>query len=113
MNKSYVLAAAALVAVIIAGGYAIYEIGMRRGSSMAAAAADAPMPQSGAAPSAPDAVPQSIAQGEGRLLELQATLSDNLRVIHETRQIEDAVHGLTGAIHLLTARSSDSRKTAA
>jgi biopolymer transport protein ExbB/TolQ len=56
---------------------------------------------------------QEIAQGEGRLLELQATLSDNLRVIHETRQIEDAVHGLTGAIHLLTARSSDGRKTAA
>ena len=56
---------------------------------------------------------QEIAQGEGRLLELQATLSDNLRVIHETRQIEDAVHGLTGAIHLLTARSSDGRRTAA
>lgn len=54
---------------------------------------------------------QGIAQGEGRLIELQATLSDNLRVIHETRQIEDAVHGLTGAIHLLTARSGE-RKAA-
>jgi biopolymer transport protein ExbB/TolQ len=52
-----------------------------------------------------------IAKGEGRLIELQATLADNLRVIHETRQIEDAVHGLTGAIHLLTARSGD-RKAA-
>ncbi|WP_428305922.1 MotA/TolQ/ExbB proton channel family protein [Lacipirellula sp.] len=55
-----------------------------------------------------------IAQGEGRLLELQATLSDNLRLIHETRQFEDAVHGLTGAIHLLTARhGGDGRKSAA
>lgn len=54
---------------------------------------------------------QGIAKGEGRLIELQATLADNLRVIHETRQIEDAVHGLTGAIHLLTARSGD-RKAA-
>lgn len=54
---------------------------------------------------------QGIAKGEGQLIELQATLADNLRVIHETRQIEDAVHGLTGAIHLLTARSGD-RKAA-
>lgn len=45
-----------------------------------------------------------IARGEGRLVELQTVLSENLRVIHETRQIDDALHGLTGAIHLLTAR---------
>jgi hypothetical protein len=46
----------------------------------------------------------NVARGEGRLVELQSTLAENLRVIHETRQIEDALHGLTGAIHLLTAR---------
>ena len=46
----------------------------------------------------------SIARGEGRLIELQASLAENLRVIHEARQIDDALHGLTGAIHLLTAR---------
>jgi hypothetical protein len=55
----------------------------------------------------------SIGRGEGRLVELQSTLAENLRVIHETRQIEDALHGLTGAIHLLTARHQpDSRKAA-
>ncbi|HEX6960473.1 MAG TPA: MotA/TolQ/ExbB proton channel family protein [Lacipirellula sp.] len=54
-----------------------------------------------------------IARGEGRLTELQSTLAENLRVIHETRQIEDALHGLTGAIHLLTARhGGDGRKAA-
>jgi Cu(I)/Ag(I) efflux system membrane fusion protein len=58
MNKNYVLAAAALVAVITAGGYAIYEIGMRRGSSMAAMPGVAPVLQP------PGAVPQSIAEGE-------------------------------------------------
>jgi biopolymer transport protein ExbB/TolQ len=55
----------------------------------------------------------SIGRGEGRLVELQSTLAENLRVIHETRQIEDALHGLTGAIHLLTARHQpDGRKVA-
>lgn len=48
---------------------------------------------------------QSIANGEGRLLDLQTSLSDNLRVLQETHQIEDALHGLTGAIHLFTART--------
>jgi biopolymer transport protein ExbB/TolQ len=47
---------------------------------------------------------ESIARGEGRLVELQHVLADNLRVIHETQQIDDALHGLTAAIHLLTAR---------
>ncbi len=47
----------------------------------------------------------SIARGEGRLLELQTTLSDNLRVLHETNQIDGALHGLTAAIHLLTVRN--------
>lgn len=47
----------------------------------------------------------TIARGEGRLVELQATLTDNLRVIHETNQIDGALHGLTAAIHLLTVRN--------
>jgi biopolymer transport protein ExbB/TolQ len=47
---------------------------------------------------------REIASGEGKLVELQGALSDNLRVLRETQQIEDALHGLTGAIHLLTAR---------
>jgi hypothetical protein len=47
---------------------------------------------------------EAIARGEGRLAELQAILTDNLRVLHETKQIDDALHGLTAAIHLLTAR---------
>ena len=49
-------------------------------------------------------VMRDIAGGEGKLLELQGHLTDNLRVLRETQQIEDALHGLTGAIHLLTAR---------
>jgi biopolymer transport protein ExbB/TolQ len=47
----------------------------------------------------------SIARGEGQLAELQSSLSENLRLIHETGKIDDALHGLTGAIHLLTARN--------
>ena len=47
----------------------------------------------------------NIARGEGKLVELQASLADNLRVLHETRQIDGALHGLTAAIHLLTARN--------
>lgn len=47
----------------------------------------------------------SIARGEGRLIELQSSLADNLRAIHETGQLDGAMHGLTAAIHLLTARN--------
>lgn len=47
---------------------------------------------------------RDIAGDEGKLVELQGHLADNLRVLRETQQIEDALHGLTGAIHLLTAR---------
>ncbi len=46
----------------------------------------------------------AIARGEGRLVELQESLSENLRAIHDTQQIDKALHGLTAAIHLLTAR---------
>ncbi len=47
----------------------------------------------------------AIAHGEGRLIELQATLSDNLRVLHESSQMDSAMHGLTAAIHLMTTRN--------
>ncbi|HUE17369.1 MAG TPA: MotA/TolQ/ExbB proton channel family protein [Planctomycetaceae bacterium] len=50
----------------------------------------------------------NIARGEGKLVELQETLSENLRAIHETQQIDKALHGLTAAIHLLTARQYQS-----
>ncbi|MBI3839312.1 MAG: MotA/TolQ/ExbB proton channel family protein [Planctomycetia bacterium] len=47
-----------------------------------------------------------IAQGDGELVRLQSTLADNLHVLRETQQIDQALHGLTAAIHLLTARNS-------
>ena len=47
---------------------------------------------------------QEISTGEGRLRELQQSLADNLRLLHETQQIDAALHGLTAAIHLLTTR---------
>ncbi len=46
-----------------------------------------------------------IVQGKGEIVKLQAVLSDNLRVLRETQQIDQALHGLTAAIHLLTARN--------
>jgi biopolymer transport protein ExbB/TolQ len=50
----------------------------------------------------------SIARGEGKLVELQVSLTENLRVLRESQQIDQAVHGLTAAIHLLTARNRQS-----
>ncbi len=49
----------------------------------------------------------SVVKGEGRLVELQTSLSQNLQLLRETQQIDEAVHGLTAAIHLLTARSRE------
>jgi hypothetical protein len=46
-----------------------------------------------------------IAQGERELVHVQSALADNLRLLRETQQIDQALHGLTGAIHLLTARN--------
>jgi hypothetical protein len=54
-----------------------------------------------------------IARGEGKLIELQDTLAENLRAIHETQQIDKALHGLTAAIHLITARQYQSGSHAA
>jgi biopolymer transport protein ExbB/TolQ len=49
----------------------------------------------------------AIARGEGRLVELQSSLSNNLRVLHETSQLDSALHGLSAAIHLLTSRNRE------
>ena len=46
-----------------------------------------------------------LLQGNGDLVRLQTTLTDNLRLLRETQQIDQALHGLTAAIHLLTARN--------
>lgn len=51
---------------------------------------------------------ENLSQGEGRLVALQSALAENLRVLHETQQLDEAVHGLTAAIHLLTARNRQS-----
>ena len=47
---------------------------------------------------------EGIARGEGRLADLQSSLAENLRVIHTAGQIDEALHALTAAVHLLTAR---------
>jgi biopolymer transport protein ExbB/TolQ len=49
-----------------------------------------------------------IAQGESELIKVQTTLAENLRLLRETQQIDHALHGLTAAIHLLTARHQPS-----
>src|SRR5262249_29433528 len=46
-----------------------------------------------------------LMRDRGELLAMQKQLSENLRLLRETRQIDQALNGLTGAIHLLTARS--------
>ena len=45
-----------------------------------------------------------IVHGKGELVKLQASLADNLRLLRETGHIDQALHGLTAAIHLITAR---------
>lgn len=47
---------------------------------------------------------EGMSQGEGRLVELQQILAENIRLLHETQQFDEALHGLTAAIHLLTTR---------
>jgi len=45
-----------------------------------------------------------LVHGKGELVKLEASLADNLRLLRETGQIDQALHGLTAAIHLITAR---------
>lgn len=44
--------------------------------------------------------------GDGKLLELQERLVENLNILHQSQQLEDVMHELTAAIHLFTARQS-------
>ncbi len=46
----------------------------------------------------------AVVDSKGEIMKLQALLADNLRLLRETGQIDEALHGLTAAIHLLTAR---------
>lgn len=55
----------------------------------------------------------TLAKGEGKLVETQRSLSENLRLLKETSQIDEALHGLTAAIHLLTARHGGPRENRA
>jgi hypothetical protein len=48
----------------------------------------------------------------GQLAKLQHSLAENLRVIQETQHLDQAVHGLTAAIHLITARHEGQRRAA-
>ena len=52
----------------------------------------------------------NVIHGKEELVQLQATLTDNLRILRETQQIDQALHGLTAAIHLMTARNQPSSK---
>ncbi|MGC4004982.1 MAG: MotA/TolQ/ExbB proton channel family protein [Pirellulales bacterium] len=54
----------------------------------------------------------TIAKGEGRLGDLQLKLVDNLKLLHETNHLDEAVHGLTAAIHLMTTRQTGHAKAA-
>ena len=47
---------------------------------------------------------RAVVDSKGEVVKLQAVLADNLRLLRETGQIDEALHGLTAAIHLLTAR---------
>lgn len=47
---------------------------------------------------------ENFSQGEGKLAEVQESLSDNLLALQRSGQIDAALHGLTAAIHLLTVR---------
>jgi biopolymer transport protein ExbB/TolQ len=47
-----------------------------------------------------------VLAGEHQLLGLQKSLADNLRILQQTQQFDQAVNGLTAAIHLLTVRQN-------
>lgn len=49
-------------------------------------------------------------ESRGDLLRLQSELTDNLRLLREAGSIDQALHSLTGAIHLLTARGKTDRE---
>ncbi len=55
-------------------------------------------------------VAQSIV-ADGRLLELQERLVENLTILRQSQQLESAMHELTAAIHLFTARQASTHHT--
>lgn len=63
MNKTFSIAVVLTAGLLGAGGYGLYSLGMKRGSSMGAADMPAAMQSVAATPTTP-AVPMSIAQGE-------------------------------------------------
>ena len=63
MNKKYLIAALLAAGVLGAAGYGLYTLGMKNGSSMTAVPAVTPT-AAGAAATAPQAGPQSVAEGE-------------------------------------------------
>ncbi len=46
---------------------------------------------------------------DGQLLQLQDRLAENLSLLRQSQRMEDAMHELTAAIHLFTARQNSSR----
>jgi hypothetical protein len=52
-----------------------------------------------------------ILRGEGELVKLQHVLTENLNGLRGTQQLDQAMHGLTAAIHLLTARHDPEAKS--
>jgi hypothetical protein len=54
----------------------------------------------------------SVFQGNGELVKLQSSLAENLRLLNHTQQFDEALHGLTAAIHLLTARNQPGLRAA-
>ena len=71
MNKKRVFTVIAVAAAVVLGGYAAFEMGMRRGGSMRAPTdASASSPKGGVS-GATGKLPQSIAEGEELLYECQ------------------------------------------
>lgn len=56
---------------------------------------------------------EALAKGEGKLVEVQESLATNLSLLHQSGQIDEALHGLTAAIHILTARHRPGERDAA
>lgn len=55
---------------------------------------------------------QTLVGSEQQLLVLQARLAENLTLLHRSAHLDEAVHGLTAAIHVLLARQSDAGSSA-
>lgn len=54
---------------------------------------------------------QAIAGSEKQLLLLQDRLAENLVILNKSLHMDEAVHGLTAAMHLLLARQNENNRT--